>query len=101
MDWLWLVMLILALGLGAVLTVVQLPGTWFMLIVTAVYAWGYEFQRVTWLALSAMAVVALLAEGLDFVAAAAGAAKYGASRRAGVGALVGGFAGMIVFTPGM
>ena len=46
-----------------------------------------------------LAVVAVIAEVADLASAVLLARRAGGSRRASIGALVGGFAGMFVFTP--
>lgn len=91
--------LVMAVALGGLLTVFQLPGTWFIVVLTAGYAWCYGFEAVGWPALAVMLVIAATAEVGETLAAMAGAKRAGASRGAAWGALLGGFAGMIIFTP--
>jgi uncharacterized protein YqgC (DUF456 family) len=85
--------------IGGVLAVLQLPGTWLILAAAAAHAWYYDFQQITWRPLAVMCAVALAAEALELVAGMRGAVRAGASRAGSWGALLGGFAGMIVFTP--
>ncbi len=96
---LWGVGLGLCLIGGLLLAVFQLPGTWFILAASAAYDWHFGWSRLTGYALAAMAFLAACAEVADFVAGMKGAQKAGASRAASWGALIGGFCGMLVFTP--
>lgn len=105
-DNLLLVAAILALlainALGVVLVALQMPGTWLILLATALAAWGWgldwENARITYWTLIALLGLAILGEILEFVAGAAGASKAGASRRGVVGAIIGGVAGAILGT---
>ncbi len=91
--------LVLAVALGGLLAVFQLPGTWFIVVLTAGYAWCYGFEAVGWEVLAIMLIIAATAEVGEMLAGMAGAQRAGASRGAAWGALFGGFAGMIIFTP--
>ena len=83
---------------GIALAVVQLPGTWVILITAAAYDWYFDWQRIGWKWLAGLAVLAVAAEVVDSLASMVAARRAGASRRAAVGALVGGFAGMILLS---
>ncbi len=98
-DILWQVGFGLCLMIGLLLAVFQLPGTWFILLTTVVYDWHYDWQRIPWVALLAMGVLAVAAEVVDIFAGMKGAQRAGASRAASWGALIGGFCGMILFIP--
>ena len=84
---------------GGLLTVFQLPGTWFILATTAVYDWHFKWESITWQVLAVMALLAIAAEVADLLAGMKGAQEAGASRAASWGALAGGICGMIAFTP--
>ena len=76
-----------------------LPGTWLMVIA----AWAYNYLVPgdpvgTWTILGT-AVLALIAEGLELSLAASYTRKYGGSRRASWGAVIGGVVGAIVGIP--
>ena len=76
----------------------NLPGTWLMVLVTAVLKWWQpEYVRVSWTVLGVAAGLAVLAEVLEFVLGAAGSRHAGGSKRAAalaiLGSLVGGIAG--------
>ncbi len=97
-EWLLLGALILLGVAGLALAVFQLPGTWLILAAAIGYDWQHQWQRVGWMWLLAAAAIAVVAELLDSLASLAAARRAGASRRAAVGALLGGFLGMIVFS---
>ena len=96
-------LLLLALVLLACVALIPLglPGTWIMLAA----ALGYDALAGTagarigfgWLVVGL--VLALVAEVLEFTVAARYTTRYGGSRRAGWGAILGGFAGAIVGVP--
>lgn len=96
---LWLVGLGLVLILGLLLALFQLPGTWLILAGSMFYDWQHGWSRLTWYALGAMALLAVAAEAADIFAGMKGAQKAGASRAASWGALIGGFCGLLIFTP--
>lgn len=97
-DWLLFAALVLIAGVGLVLSVFQLPGTWLILAAATGYDWYYGFERFTWKWLLVLLVIAGVAEVFDNLAGALVARKAGASRQATIGALVGGFVGMIALT---
>ena len=93
--------ILLALVLLACVAIIPLglPGTWIMLAAGL----GYDLlpgdgQIGTWTLLIGLAL-ALVAELLEFLIAARYTTRYGGSRRAGWGAILGGFAGAIVGVP--
>lgn len=90
-------LIVFALG-GIVLAAFQFPGTWVILAAAVGYDWYFGFHRIGWKWLVALAGVAVIAEVLDSFIAVAMARKAGASRRAAVGALIGGFVGMFVLS---
>jgi uncharacterized protein len=81
-----------------------LPGTWLMVLVTAVLKWWQpEYVQVSWTVLSAAGGLAVLGEVLEFALGAAGSRRAGGSIRAAalaiVGSLVGGIAGTALPVP--
>ncbi|TWO72374.1 DUF456 family protein [Caenimonas sedimenti] len=86
--------LILAGFAGIVLP--ALPGTLLVFAGIVLGAWIDDFTRVGWVALAAIAVLALLAWAMDYVAAMLGAKRAGASRLAIAGAVVGTVAGIFM-----
>jgi uncharacterized protein YqgC (DUF456 family) len=97
-DWAIIAILLLVSLIGVVLTAVRLPGTWLILIAAGVYGWTTEWRRVTVLVLLLLAGVAVIGELIEFFASMVTVRKAGASRQAAWGALLGGFAGMFIFT---
>jgi uncharacterized protein YqgC (DUF456 family) len=88
---------ILLLMLVALITVpVGLPGVWIMIGLAALLALGGSIAWTTWLVLLAVAAVAEVGE---FAIMAKVGKRFGGSRKAFWGALVGGFAGLFVGTP--
>lgn len=96
-------MMLLALALlavtGLVLTTIGLPGTWLFLAVAALAKLFDPASPLDWWPIFAGLALALVAEGIEWVAASRYARKYGGSPRAAWGALVGGIAGAIVGFP--
>jgi len=64
-------------------------------------AWGEDFGYVGLWTIIALAILALLSYGVDFWATMFGAKKFGASKRAIVGALLGAIAGIFLGLPGV
>lgn len=92
--WVLAVALIL-LGLaGTVLP--ALPGTAFVLAGIVLAAWIDDFTRIGVVTISIVAVLAVIAWVLDYVAGLLGAKKAGASRQAIVGAALGTVAGLFM-----
>ncbi len=98
MDYVLLTILALLVLFGVVLAVFQLPGTWVIFASAIGYDWYQHWARLGWKALVALGVLAILAEVFETMTGAMMARRAGASRRAAVCALLGGFAGMIEFT---
>jgi len=73
-----------------------LPGTILVLAGIVLGAWIDDFTRVGWVAITFVAVLAVLAWAMDYVAALLGAKRAGASRQAMVGAAIGTVAGIFM-----
>jgi uncharacterized protein YqgC (DUF456 family) len=86
---------LILLGLAGIV-LPALPGTILVLAGIVLGAWIDDFTRVGWFAVGTIAVLAVLAWLMDYVAALLGAKRAGASRHAMVGAAIGTVAG--VFT---
>lgn len=109
MDWLLYVVAALFFLLGAIcvlLVVLQLPGGWALLLMAIGieladrwYLSDPDAATFGWLLLVLSLALLLIGEGIEFIAAAVGAQRGGASRRGMIGSLVGGVVGAIVFTP--
>ena len=80
------------------LTVLQLPGNWLIVILTAVAAWLMPEETrfaVSWLTVGIVFGLAVIGEVLELATGAVAAKKQGASRRAIWLALLGGFVGAL------
>lgn len=91
---LWLLAgLLILVGLaGLVLPV--LPGIPLVYAGLFLLAWAEDFVYVGWVTLTVLGLLTLLSYGIDFLATALGARKYGASPRAVTGAAVGALVGV-------
>jgi uncharacterized protein len=85
--------------LSLVLIVLGLPGLWIMVASAVTYNLIVPGDPIGWFTLVAVAVLALLAELLEFTMTGSYARKYGGSRRAGWGAIIGGMIGAFVGFP--
>lgn len=92
--WLLSTALIL-LGLAGIV-LPALPGTLLVWAGIALGAWIDDYQRVGWIALSAVTFLAILAFVLDYISAVLGAKRVGASRQAIWGAAIGTVAGIFM-----
>ena len=86
---------LILLGLAGIV-LPALPGTVLVLAGIVLGAWIDDFTRVGWLAIATVAVLAVLAWMLDYVAALLGAKRAGASRQAVIGAALGTVAGIFM-----
>jgi len=93
---------ILLVGLGlAGLVLPGLPGALLILLGLILGAWAENFTRVGLWTILILALLAGLTYAVDFWATIFGAKKFGASRRAVIGALVGVVAGLFLGLPGI
>ncbi|MEM1013472.1 MAG: DUF456 family protein [Planctomycetota bacterium] len=102
MDWL-LYLSLVALNLtGLGLNLIGLPGLWLMVGAHGLYAWLDRTDLAGWESAIALLILAGVAEGLEFVAGAAGSKAAGGSFRSAIGAVIGGVVGgllAVVFIP--
>lgn len=92
------VLLVLGSLLAWFLTVLQLPGNWLIVLLTALAAWLMPDEQrfdIGWLTVGIVFGLAVIGEVLELAAGAVAAQKHGASRRAVCLALVGGVVGAI------
>lgn len=95
-----LAFLLVAIGiLGTVLPAI--PGVPLVFVGLVVAAWAEGFQYVGAGTLSVLGLMAIVAYGVDFAAGALGAKKFGASRLAVLGAVLGTLAGLFLGLPGL
>lgn len=92
---LFAVVLLLALFLIPI----GLPGTWLMLGAAIGYDALVAGDPIGWVTIIATTVLAAIAEVFEFTLSTRYTKKYGGSRRAGWGAIIGGIAGAIVGVP--
>ena len=92
-------LLALAQVAGLLLIPFGLPGTWVQVLALVAYAYLTKFGTVGWVAIGAVFVLAVIAEVLEFMLGGRFAEKYGGSRRAGWGAILGGLIGAFVGLP--
>jgi uncharacterized protein len=92
-------LLALAQVAGLFLIPFGLPGTWVQVLALGVFAWSTGFTTVGWVTIGVVAVLAVIAEILEFMLGGRFAQKYGGSRRAGWGAILGGLVGAFVGIP--
>jgi hypothetical protein len=92
----WWAALCLICFVGVVLATLRGPGTWLILISAILYSWTHDWLKPTTTILLTLFAIAVLAEMTEFLAGMITARRSGASRRAAWGALIGGFAGMLL-----
>jgi uncharacterized protein len=90
-------LLAIALVAGLLLIPLGLPGLWLM--VGAALLYSYAKPTISIWTIGMLAVLALVAEIIEFALSSRYARKYGGSRRAGWGAILGGITGAFVWTP--
>ena len=77
------------------MVVLALPGIWMMVLIAAACMW-WQPEIISWHAVLTLVVIAVIAEAIEMVASAAGAKKFGGSKRGAVGAIVGTMVGAIL-----
>ena len=85
--------------LSLILIVLGLPGLWIMVASAVAYNMLVPGDPIGWFTLIAVTVLGVIAEVLEFTLSGQYARKYGGSRRAGWGAIIGGIVGAIVGVP--
>ncbi|QJB54959.1 DUF456 domain-containing protein [Pseudodesulfovibrio sp. zrk46] len=96
--YLWAVLLILGLAFSQVLQLFSMPANWVALALIALWKYIYP-ESMTWNYVIILAVVAGIAEVLEFFLQARYAGKYGASTRGNIGGIIGAIAGAIFGAP--
>ncbi len=90
--------LTLACFLGILLTVFRLPGNWLIVAAAGLYQWLAVDEGGGWTVLAILVGLAVFGEVAELLASVVTAQKAGASRQAAWGGLIGGFAGMFLFS---
>ena len=94
-----LIILVVSMPAGLIAVVLGLPGTWLILITSFLYSWLNNFSVITYQMLLVLLALAVAAEVLEFWSGLWGARRYGGSRKAMLGTLIGGLTGAIILTP--
>lgn len=105
--YLWAITLLVANLCAWASTLITLPGNWCIVLATVLFAAFVRYGSdpgVNWWVVAAITLLAVVGEGVEFLAGAAGAAKQGGSRRgmalaitgSMIGSLCGAFAGVPV-----
>lgn len=98
---LWLLaVLFIVLGFAGLILPIM-PGIPLVFAGLVLLAWAENFAYVGWLTLTVLGLLALLSYGIDFLASALGAKKFGASPRAVAGAALGALGGIFFGLPGI
>jgi uncharacterized protein len=98
---LWILALTLVVAGLAGMILPVLPGPSLIFIGLVMAAWAEGFAHVGWITIGILAILAIFATAVDFLAGALGAKKFGASRRAMIGAALGAATGIIFGPPGI
>ena len=98
---LWLLAALLIVTGFAGLILPAVPGIPLVFAGLVLLAWAENFTYVGWATLTLLGLLALLSYGVDFLAAALGAKRFGASPRAIWGATLGALVGLFFGLPGI
>src|SRR5580693_1281730 len=91
MTILWAILFCLLLAIGWVMTLLALPGNWLIVGAAALYSWLVPVDDrlgLGWQTVAALAVLAVVGELLELLAASRGVRQAGGSRRSAVMALL-------------
>ena len=91
--------LVLSQVAGLLLIPFGFPGTWVQVLGLVGYAWWTDFTTIGAGPIVTVAVLAVIAEALEFWLGGRYAQRYGGSRRAGWGAILGGLVGAVIGIP--
>jgi uncharacterized protein YqgC (DUF456 family) len=97
----WLLALVLVAAGLVGLFLPALPGAPLILAGLVIAAWTEDFRYAGLWTIVALALITLLSLAVDFWATMFGAKKFGASKRAGVGAVIGLAVGVFIGFPGL
>ena len=98
---LWVVAVLLVAGGLAGIFLPALPGPLFVFLGLLAAAWAEGFAYVGGVTLVILGALALLAHAIDFAAGAFGAKRFGAGKRAVIGAALGAVVGIFFGLPGI
>jgi len=92
--------ILMVTGLSGLLLPI-VPGAPVLFLGLLLGAWAEDFQHIGFWTLLVLAVMAMLTYAVEFAASAFGVKKYGGSKRAMVGAVLGGIVGFFLGIPGI
>jgi uncharacterized protein YqgC (DUF456 family) len=101
MSFVWLMLLIVLVIAGWLLTLFSMPGNWVIVVSAALFAWlvpadGTSGIGMSWTAVAALLILAIIGEVIEFLAGAMGASRAGGSKRGAVLAIVGSMIGALI-----
>lgn len=99
MDWLLILPLVLVLLIGLILIPLGLPGLWLILLGVVGYGALTDFRDIGLGTLVLMTALAFVGEAIEWWIGFKYTQRYGGSRRAGWGALIGGLVGAFAGIP--
>jgi uncharacterized protein len=99
MNWLWFSLMVVLLFVGLILIPLGLPGLWVMLLAVIGYGAVTSFSGVGLGTLITVTALAFIGEAIEWWVGYKYTRKYGGSRRAGWGALIGGMVGAFAGIP--
>lgn len=96
LAWIGIIVAILAMGVGTLATMLGLPGSVLVLVVSCILSISTHWERPPWWMLIIFLVVTVVAELADNVLAAWGTKKYGGSTKGALWAMAGGIIGAVI-----
>ncbi len=105
MIYVWITLFILFVIAGWSINLFGLPGNWMILLVAAIWMWLGPAERfgIDWPIIVALVILALIGEGIEFLASVLTTTRLGGSRLAAtysvIGSVLGGFAGAFIGLP--
>ena len=93
------ILLTLVLVASLALIALGLPGLWVMIASAIVYNLVVGTEPISWVTIVGIGVLGLVAEWIEFTMSGKYARKFGGSRRAGWGAMLGGVVGAFIGVP--
>jgi len=98
MEYVWATFIIFGLAISQVLQLFSGPANWVALGLVALWKWLYP-ESMDWNFVIILAVIAGIAEALEFGLQAWGAGRYGATTRGNIGGIIGAILGAIFGAP--
>jgi uncharacterized protein len=80
---------------GMVFVILALPGIWMMVVVSTL-CWWWQPEIITPKAVLTLIIMGIISEAVDLLASAAGAKRFGGSKRGALGAVIGSITGAIL-----